>query len=571
MIKPRKAVREMEEYHPPTAGRANALRLDFNENTIGCSPAVIRTLRNVDRSMFAVYPEYRDLREALAKYCKVRPEEVIPINGTDEAIKLITETYIEKGRGEIVIPVPTYAMFTFYAQLNEAVIRRVLYNDDLSFPTKRVLAAITQKTKIVVLVNPNNPTGTSIRKKNVVAIARKAKNNGAIVLVDEAYCQFYGQTAIPLVKRFDNLFITQTFSKALGLAGLRLGYVISDEKNIAVIGKVLSPYSVNIFAALCAPAALKDIGYVKRYVSEVRESKFLIYKAFDKLGIRYYKSDANFVLLKIGKNSALFCRKMKERGILVRDRSNDPLLQGWVRVTLGTKAQTKLFIKNLYGVLEEMKPLLILDIDGVLVDVSRSYRVAIRKTAEYFTGKPVSSTQIQRYKNKGGLNNDWDLTEAIIRDQEVIISKDRIIKKFQEQYNRLKNNEKWLLNKGILKKLSQTSTLTILTGRPKREASYILKKNKVASYFKTVVTMEDVSKQKPNPEGLLKILKKLPSSDAYYFGDAVDDMKAAIAARITPVGVLPPQDKSPSLRNLLKKNGAFTVIRNINTITEMLP
>src|SRR3989338_10860064 len=190
MIKPRKAVILMKEYNPPTSGRENYLRLDFNENTIGCSPNVITALRKIQRSSLSTYPEYTNLRKSLARYCNVNAEEIIATNGTDEAIKTIIEAYIEKGGNEIIITVPTYAMFKFYAQLNEAVIKEINYNLDLSFPTKSMLKSINKKTKIIVLVNPNNPTGTSIKNKDIIKIIRKAKRNNALVLIDEAYCQF---------------------------------------------------------------------------------------------------------------------------------------------------------------------------------------------------------------------------------------------------------------------------------------------------------------------------------------------------------------------------------------------
>src|SRR3989344_6484931 len=174
MIRPRKAVIEMKEYNPPTSGREKSLRLDFNENTIGCSPVVIKSLREIGRKSLSVYPEYTDLRRGLAKYCNVNADEIIATNGTDEAIKTIIESYIEKGKDEIIIPVPTYAMFKFYAQLNEAAIKEINYNNDLSFPAKNILDVISAKTKIVILVNPNNPTGTSINQKEITRIIQKA-------------------------------------------------------------------------------------------------------------------------------------------------------------------------------------------------------------------------------------------------------------------------------------------------------------------------------------------------------------------------------------------------------------
>ncbi|MBS3100767.1 histidinol-phosphate transaminase [Candidatus Woesearchaeota archaeon] len=570
MIKPRQAVIEMEAYNPPTSNREGSLRLDFNENTFGCSYNVIRSLRKIKQCTLSTYPEYTKLRKELAKYCNVKADEVIATNGTDEAIKTIIETYIEKGKDEIIIPVPTYAMLKFYAQLNEAVIKEITYNGDLSFPTEQILGAINNKTKIIVLVNPNNPTGTSINAKDVIKIIEKAKRCNSIVLIDEAYYQFCGKTSIPLIKKYNNLFITQTFSKAFGLAGLRLGYIISNKNNIKIIQKVISPYSVNIIAAICASTALKDTNYIKRYVTEIRTSKKILYKELNNLGIKYYKSDANFVLIKIGIKAAEFCKKLRKKGILVRNRSSDQLLDGCVRITLGTIIQTKQLIKEMQQVVKEINLLLIFDIDGVLVDVSKSYRLAIKKTVEYFTGRSTSFEEIQEYKNKGGLNNDWDLTEAIIKAKGESVDKKKIIKKFQNYYNNLINNEKWLLDRRILKSLSKRYTLAILTGRPRKEAYSVLKRSKITNCFSTMVAMEDITKQKPFPAGLLKILNQYPNLDAYYFGDTIDDMKTAISANIKSIGILPPQDKSAQLRNLLIKNGAKIVIKNINEIMEVL-
>ena len=347
MIKPRQAVMEMQAYNPPTSNREGFLRLDFNENTNGCSDDAINSLRKIKKDVLSAYPEYAKLREGLAKYCNVKTEDVIAANGTDEAIKTIIEAYIERGKDEIIIPVPTYAMFKFYAQLNEAVIKEIAYNLDLSFPAEQVLGAINDKTKIIVLVNPNNPTGTSISAKDIIKIIEKAKNYNSIVLIDEAYYQFYGKTSIPLIKKYDNIFVAQTFSKAFGFAGLRLGYIISNKNNIKIIKKVVSPYSVNIAAAICASTALKNTGYAKKYVKEVSSSKKILYKELDNLDIKYYKSDANFVLVKIGAKAAEFCRKLKEKGVLVRNRSSEQLLNGCVRITLGTLRQTKRLMKEM--------------------------------------------------------------------------------------------------------------------------------------------------------------------------------------------------------------------------------
>ena len=232
--------------------------------------------------------------------------------------------------------------------------------------------------------------------------------------------------------------------------------------------------------------------------------------------------------------------------------------------------QTNQLIKELQQTVKDITPLLIFDIDGVLVDVSKSYRAAIKETAEYFTGTGISFEEIQDCKNRGGLNNDWDLTEAIIKCKGKSIDKKKIIKKFQNYYNNLIKNEKWLLDKRILKSLSKGYILAILTGRPRKEAYSVLKRNKIANCFSTIIAMEDITKQKPFPDGILKILNQYSNSEAYYFGDTIDDMKTAISGKVKPIGVLPPQDKSAQLQNLLIKNGAKIVIGNINEIMKAL-
>lgn len=217
--------------------------------------------------------------------------------------------------------------------------------------------------------------------------------------------------------------------------------------------------------------------------------------------------------------------------------------------------------------------LLIFDIDGVLVDVTGSYREAAKQTAEFFTKKRVTLQEIQAYKNKGGFINDWNLTEAIIKNKGFSIDKEKIINKFQEYYSTFKKNEKWILDKNLLNELSKSYKLAVFTGRPRNEAVEVLKNNNAFDYFICLVAMEDVEKEKPDPEGLIKIIKILSGfkiKDALYFGDTIDDMKAALSSNVKGIGVLPPSDKSEKLRNLLLKNGAKAVIEDINQIRSVL-
>src|SRR3990167_674011 len=192
--------------------------------------------------------------------------------------------------------------------------------------------------------------------------------------------------------------------------------------------------------------------------------------------------------------------------------------------------------------MKEINPLLIFDIDGVLVDVSKSYRVAIKKTVEHFTGEETSLQDVHALKNMGGYNNDWDASEALIKSKGKNAGKQKIIGKFQDIYAELMDNEPWLMDKRILESLSKRYKMAVFTGRIREEAEYVLKKNNARKYFDKIIAMEDVVKRKPNPEGIIKLMNGF--KDAYYFGDMVDDMRAAASANIIGIGVLPPQDKS---------------------------
>lgn len=342
--RPRQAVLDMAPYSPPTAGRADKLRLDFNENTVGCSPRVLESLRQcLTENQLAVYPEYGEARQDLATFFGVRPEELLFTNGTDEAIQVLVNTYVDDG-DEVLLLKPAYAMYRFYADLAGASIREIPYRpDDLAFPLPELLDAIRPSTRAVLIANPNNPTGTGVPLDGIASIL--AKVPGGAVLIDEAYYEFCGVTALPLLPRHPNLFVSRTFSKVYGMAAMRLGCLLSRSDNIGYLHKAQSPYSVNSLAAMAARAAIRDRAYVEGYVAEVLAARDLLRRGLDELRIPYYPTQANFVLMRIGGRAIQVRDLLRERGVLVRDRSYE--LPGCVRVTVGTRAQVERFLKEL--------------------------------------------------------------------------------------------------------------------------------------------------------------------------------------------------------------------------------
>ncbi len=573
MTSSRKAIADMKPYSAPTEGRRGKLCLDFNENSVGCSPKVVDALRKVTADDVSVYPAYGEFLGKLAKYLGVDASEVLLTNGSDEAIKVVMDAYVGQG-DEVVLPVPTFAMFKAYASIAGAKVKEVTYNADLSFPLKQVLAAISIKTKLVIIVNPNNPTGTAIMEEDVMTILNKAKNS--IVLIDEAYWQYCGRSCKGLIKKYGNLIVLQTFSKAFGLAGLRLGYVISNQETISILQKVISPYSVNSLALIAGRAALQDLVFVDAYVAEVKQSKAYVVRELQKLGIKTYPSEANFILANFGNKCITVCTKLSENKILVRSRTNYPLLKGCVRVGIGTRQQSFRLMRALKAILR--RNVILFDLDGVLVDVSNSYRLAIKKTVEFFTKQTVLLQDIQSLKERGGYNNDWDLTRALIASKDFKIRRKEVIRKFQEFYlgsngrNGFIGNEKWLLSPKILSELYKKYCLGIVTGRPKKEAYTVLKKFNTLDFFDCVVTMDDYKEglAKPNPFSINLALKQLGNRRAVYVGDSVDDIRAARDAKIEAIGVLPPYVPSDSLKQLLTENGAKTVLDDVNKLRRVL-
>jgi histidinol-phosphate aminotransferase len=334
---PRLRVQAMKEYHPPLGSR-DSLRLDFNENTLACSPRVREALQKVTTESLTRYPEREPVEALVAASLGRSPEQVVLTNGVDEAIHVLFETFLDTG-DELLLPVPTYTMYEVYATATDARIVTVQAADDLAFPYECLLAAITPQTKIIAIANPNSPSGSTCTREQIIEIARRAPQ--AILLVDEAYFHFFGETVMDLVGVIPNLIVARTFSKAYGLAGLRLGLLAAPVELMRWVRRVLSPYSVNSLALVCLPAALEDTAYTDSYVAEVLAARTEFEAALDAADVRRWPSRANFILADIGPRHAEFTRLMRAAGILVRDRSSDPGCDGRVRITIGTREQMR--------------------------------------------------------------------------------------------------------------------------------------------------------------------------------------------------------------------------------------
>jgi histidinol-phosphate aminotransferase len=325
----------MPEYHPPLGNR-DRLRLDFNENTLACSPAVKAAIENITAADLTRYPEREPVEVISAQHLGLVPEQVILTNGVDEAIHVLCQAFLDAG-DELLLPVPTYTMYEIYASATDANLRKVQADADFNFPFENLLAAISPRTKLIAIANPNSPTGSVASRQQILDVAQAAPH--AIILVDEAYFHFYGETVIDLVGKVPNLIVARTFSKAYGLASLRIGLLAGPEPLLRWARRVLSPYSVNSIALAALTAAIKDQSYLDCYVSQVKQARAEFLNGLTQLGVQYWPTEANFVLTNIGPSHKQFVQAMRDQGILVRDRSADPGCLGCVRITIGTRDQ----------------------------------------------------------------------------------------------------------------------------------------------------------------------------------------------------------------------------------------
>jgi histidinol-phosphate aminotransferase len=347
----RKAVLGLAPYNAPEEGRAKKLRLDFNENTVGCSPAVLRALSRITAEEIAIYPEYQETTKRLARFFGVRPAEMHLTNGIDDALHLIADTFLEDGDSVLIVE-PTFDMYRFFAELAGARAIALRYDDEMRFPVDAVIHALRQPPKrcprVLYIANPNNPTGTLVRREELRRILRAASRT--LVLVDEAYFDFSGLTILPWIRRYPNLLVARTFSKSAGLAALRIGCLFGKPDILAAMRRASTPYPVNSAALVAAEAAIRDQRFLRDFTREVLQSRAMLEKGLVRLGARIYPSSANFVLADFGPVARRLVRALERKGILVRGRRDFPR-EGFIRISAGTRADTRKVLRAMERIL----------------------------------------------------------------------------------------------------------------------------------------------------------------------------------------------------------------------------
>lgn len=337
------------------ADRAGALRLHLNENTGGCSHAVIDAIRRITAEEVAIYPDYAALSRECADYLGVRESQLLLTNGLDEGLLAATVSSFRvmqssHGLPEAIVPQPAFDMYSVFVKSTGGLVVPISPKPGFEFPIQEIRHAVTERTRIIFLTNPNNPTGQLISREALRDIARSAPPE-VTIFMDEAYFDFCGETFLPELDAHPNVLVGRTFAKAHGLAGLRAGCLIGEPGRIEMMRSVVPPYSLSVFAVAGWRAALRDHEYLAWYRTQADESRELLYAACNRLKLPHWKSAGNFVLINVGTVSdpAELVEAMASRGVLVRDRSQDPGCSGCIRITAGVVRHTEIAIEALEG------------------------------------------------------------------------------------------------------------------------------------------------------------------------------------------------------------------------------
>ncbi|MES2664286.1 MAG: histidinol-phosphate transaminase [Pseudomonadota bacterium] len=340
-MRPRDTVENLTAYSAPLEGRTGKLRLDFNENTVGPSPKVRQAIQNIGPHIYAAYPAYSGFTKKLAEYTGVSSFSILPLNGVDAGIKAIFDAYGQRDAGFLTAD-PTFGYYFPCAAAQGMQFIKVPYLPDLSYPLDDIESELKKGPKIFAICNPDNPTGSLVEAEKIIQWVRKFPN--ILFVVDEIYVDFTQVTIVPDMIQYPNVIVLRSFSKAFGLAGFRVGYAIAQSGILEHLRKVMGPYDLSTPAIIAAEAALSDLNYVKQYVEDIKVSKAFTLEALNKLNRKTFCGAANYILVWPKSDCELIQKRLQDRGILVRSMAGKTVIDGAIRVTIGTKLQMKQFI-----------------------------------------------------------------------------------------------------------------------------------------------------------------------------------------------------------------------------------
>ena len=349
MIEPKLSVKMLERSPLDRSDRLGKIRLDRNERTIPFSAEVWQRFQElmIQETVMA-YPQTERVYQLLSDYVGV-PEECLTLaSGSDLCIRSVFEAYISKG-DRIVVSNPGYAMYKVYGRMFEAIIAEVEVESDLSFKPDSFIAAMAPDTRAVVIEFPNGFTGTSMSRECMVGLVEEAQSRGILMVIDEAYAAFNGDSLVDLIHEYDNLLITRSCSKDLGAAGLRIGYTVSNREIADILRRVRPMHEVTSASACFITAALEHPDDIKNYVETVSSNRRYTLRKLSEMGFDTAGGRGNFILVHFGDKKKLeqAIADLSNEAILVRRPFDSEKMNGWMRVGIGSKDEMDLFLSVL--------------------------------------------------------------------------------------------------------------------------------------------------------------------------------------------------------------------------------
>ncbi|MEM1348947.1 MAG: TIGR01548 family HAD-type hydrolase [Myxococcota bacterium] len=575
-LTPNHALRSQSAYTVPKRRTPTDILLAGNE---GVRPPahLTQVLADLDPEVLRRYPSAAAVEGALASRFGLGASRVLVTAGADDALDRCCRAMLSPER-RLLISAPTFEMIPRYASIMGAPVTHVPW-DDGAFPLDEMLASITPDVRLIALVTPNNPTGLVFGQSALDAIALAAPD--ALVLVDHAYVEF-ADPEFDLTERaleYDHCVVVRTLSKAWGMAGLRVGYAMGRSEVIGWLRAAGNPYAVSGPSAAIARARLAHDADVTAFVEQAKRAREQIDSALRALDWQVTESQANFVFAR-GKDSVLTRDVFAALGIAIRAWPGKTGLRDAIRISCpGDEASTARVLEAAQCTRPEA---LLFDMDGVLVDVSKSYRGAILATARELGAPGASADDIRALKDAGDANNDWVVTQRLLAMHGVDVPLDEVTAAFERFYQGTPHTpglweleEQLVTAEQLLRLANRGARLGIVTGRPRADAHRFLEHAQMTNLFEVVVCMEDAS-AKPAPDPVLLAMERLGAQSAWMFGDTVDDVRAARAASargscVAPFGVVAPGDDVGHATEVLERAGAGRVLESITEVLEMLP
>ncbi|MFH1785218.1 MAG: histidinol-phosphate transaminase [Candidatus Micrarchaeota archaeon] len=536
----RNNIRKMAPYPGPSE-TFGEVKLNQNESPYNLPKEVKQKIKEkIDVIDFNRYSEgsSKGLRERLGKKFNVDPDQVVLGCGMDELFYYTIMTFVSEGE-KIVRPIPSFAMYKVCADVAGAKDAAVELGDKFKLTEKFVKES--KDAKLTFLCRPNSQTGNSWDKKIIEKII---KGTSGIVFIDEAYAEFAQDDCLEFLK-YENVIIGRTFSKVYSAAGVRLGYILANKRVAEYINRVRLPWNLSVLTQIIGEILLDNEETFLQKIPMLNANRKKMLTEMRKI-VEVLDSETNFLSFKVKDAKRVF-EGLEKRGILVRNITKYPKMSDYLRVNIGTDEENAKFLVALSEILGKGENsakvgAVIFDIDGVLVDVSQSYREAIKQTVKLISGREVCDADIDRIKQKPNSNNDWDVTYALVTGLDDLASIDRndlfytkIKQQFQELYlGSLRNCEIPIAKLGILKVLVEYGyKLGVVTSRPRTEAIYVLDRF-FPNIFKPkcVVAQEDCKYEKPDPDPILLVMERMNCTSAIYIGDTVNDGLAARAAKL---------------------------------------